>query len=86
LNDKHNSESAAAAGTTHGDERNHIVDRNIDEQKSRDRRKENIYVFNIGESTSEDVEDRKLYDLSEADRLLNTELNTGTTVTNTVRL
>ena len=46
-------------------------------------------MFNIGESTKEDVEDRKLYGLthlSEADRLLNTELNAGTTVTNPVRL
>jgi hypothetical protein len=43
-------------------------------------------VFNIGESTSDDVDDRKLYDLSKADRLLNTELNAGTTVTNPVRL
>ena len=43
-------------------------------------------VFNIKESTSDDVDDRKLYDLSEADRLLNNELNIGATVTNPVRL
>ena len=54
--------------------------------KKADRRKENIIVFNIGESTSDDVVDRKLYDLSEADRLLNTELNVEATVTNPVRL
>jgi hypothetical protein len=83
--DKHNSESGTVKGPGHG-ELNHIVDKNINEQKNRDRRKENIVVFNIGESTSEDVDDRKLYDLSEADRLLNTELNIGATATNPVRL
>ena len=86
LNDKQNSEYDTAAGPAHGDKLNHIVDKHIDEQKSRDRRKENIIVFNIGESTSDDVDDRKLYDLSEADRLLNTELNVEATVTNPVRL
>ena len=34
LNDKLNSESDTAAGPTHGDKINHIVNRNIDEKKA----------------------------------------------------
>jgi len=52
-NDTHNSVSDTEVGLAHADKLNHIVDKNIDEQKSRDRRKENVIVFNIGESTSE---------------------------------
>jgi hypothetical protein len=86
-NDKHNTDlDKIAAGSGQGDKLNHMVDKNIIEQKSRERRKENIVVFNIEESTSDDVEDRKLYDLSEADRLLSNELSIGATVTNPVRL
>lgn len=62
------------------------VDDNVKELIDREWRKNNIVVFNIKESESEETDERKLHDTEEASKLLNSELKINTAVTKPVRL
>ena len=58
---------------------------NMDELHDRERRKNNIIIFNVGESTKEDTEERKQDDEAEVHKIL-FELNVATDLSNPVRL
>ena len=61
------------------------VELSLKEMQDRNRRKENLVLFNVPESTSEDRDERKLYDISEVIDILK-DLKIDTTVLNPVRL
>lgn len=63
-----------------------LVNENLTELRDRESRKENLVLFNIPESTSDDTDSRKLYDIAETTELLESELNVQTEVANPVRL
>ena len=62
------------------------VNDNLSELREREARKENLIIFNIPESTCEDTDNRKLYDVTQATELIESELNVPTGVGNPVRL
>jgi len=57
----------------------------VDELRDRERRKNNIIVFNVGESTKDDSEERKQDDEAEVHNIL-FELNVASNLSNPVRL
>ena len=59
---------------------------NMNEIQDRDRRKNNIIIFNVKECTGDNTDVRKEYDMAEVTELLSNEMNVMTTVTNPVRL
>lgn len=61
------------------------VDLSLKEMQDRSRRKQNLIIFNIPECSSEDREERKLYDISEAVDIFN-DLKIESSVSNPVRL
>ena len=61
------------------------VELSVKEMQDRDRRKENLVIFNVPESSSEDREERKLYDISEVLDIFKDQ-KTDTPVSNPVRL
>jgi len=63
-----------------------MVSENLSELRDRESRKENLVLFNIPESTSDDTDSRKLYDIAQTTELLESELNVQTEVANPVRL
>ena len=79
-----------ASGTPGGSEAardpEEMVNNNLTELRDRESRKENLVLFNIPESTSDDTENRKLYDIAQTSELLESELNVQTQVANPVRL
>ena len=64
---------------------NNTVDDNVTELQERERRKNNLVVFNMPEADSEDREERKLYDVESIAELLR-ELNIQSEVSRPVRL
>ena len=61
------------------------VELSLKEMEDRSRRKENLVIFNVPESSSEDREERKLYDISEVVDIFK-DLKIDTPVSNPVRL
>ena len=59
---------------------------NMNEIQDRDRRKSNIFIFNVKECTGDNTDVRKEYDMAKVTELLSNEMNVMTTVTNPVRL
>ena len=64
----------------------HGIEENLNELKEREKRKNNLIVFNIPECNSTDCNERKQYDASEVGCILNLELGLHTSVDNPVRL
>ena len=62
------------------------VDNSVEELKDRELRKDKLVIFNIPESTDDEVENRKLFDVSQAVELINTELKISTEIKEPVRL
>jgi hypothetical protein len=62
------------------------IEININEMRDRERRKTNIILFNVAESTTDDTETRKQHDADEVSCMLSTELNIQTVVDKPVRL
>ena len=69
-----------------GDSRAEIVEMNLGEMHDRERRKNNIIVYNIRESTSECTDERKLHDMAEVTELVSSEMNISTVLSDPVRL
>lgn len=78
--------SSVPGGTETVRDPEEMVNENLTELRYRESRKETLVLFNIPESTSDDTDSRKLYDVSQAAELLVSELNVQTEVANPVRL
>ena len=62
------------------------VEIGIEEIRDREIRKDKLVIFNIPESTDEDTDNRKLYDIAQAFELFNVELGIKTEIDNPIRL
>ena len=67
-------------------EQSDMVSLSLNELKDRESRKDNLIFFNIEEDHSEDVDNRKQHDIEQVCRLIDTELQVKSIVTNPVRL
>ena len=74
---------ATSTETGHGKS---LVETSVNELKERDRRRENIIVFNIPESSCEDSDDRKKQDVERVLSVLETELKIKASVSSPTRL
>ena len=64
-----------------------IVSESVEELREREKRKHNILLYNVPESTADDVEARKEHDLTKVDEVLDTlDLKGRVTITKPVRL
>ena len=81
-----NPATSTASGNDPVRDSGEMVSENLSELRDRESRKENLVLFNIPESTSDDTDSRKLYDIAQTTELLESELNVQTEVANPVRL
>ena len=62
------------------------VDSSVEELRDRESRKDKLVIFNIPESTDDDVENRKLFDVSQTVELISNELKIAAEIKEPVRL
>jgi hypothetical protein len=86
LQPRGNNEPSGALSESAKGEHRDLIEVNMNEIQDRDRRKNNIIIFNVGECTSDITDVRKEYDMAEVTELLANEMNVLTSVMNPVRL
>lgn len=86
LEDRKTTEADLTARNTETAHMGSSVEVSVEELRDRDFRKDKLVIFNIPESTDDDTDNRKLYDVSQVVELVKVEMGIDTNIDNPVRL